>query len=742
MIYCRWLHEYSAKEGTEIHALQTLERAGLPVPISFVVTEEFLEEFFQAKSQRSKMDPILEHLDMKEANRVGVAAGQIRKLIHSAKFSQDFKEELGQVVQELHTRLLRKQGTALRVTCRVLIDGSTELVGELRNTQDAERFLKQVVSLLCTERDMVLRLSMGVNPLPPVVPLLIQCIEEADVVSQVYAHDPDQHDDTTLVIRAWPYSQPVHQQELTDIYRVDRKTGVLLSRAIQKRWWAKRGSEMVAAPETGMQGLLTDEHIATITRLVGQADGALQGSLAYTVVRTLQGFQIGQVQQLHTTLPCSCFQPGSVAQEELQAIQTVVKPLFQGKPGVFGTACGPVRIVKRVKEKSLVQPGEIVVIEKLSPGILKGEQHAAAYIVESALVPVDIQRLQHLQIPTVYGVGSALSELKTGQVVTVDGYHGEIWPGIRTQSSQQASTRNLLPVIGTKLLSIITDPHSSIAKEVDGIGILRGEFIIRLLRLHPHDVLRANRAEEYSEVLQEGLLKAAQALTPKPVLYHLHDASSFHLLGMRPQQHERHEPNPTMGYRGAHRILSEPELLQLELSVLVGLVKRGVKNLSILLPMVRQAKEVEKFIGILQKKQYLELADMPVWIKCETPGLLVRIEEICALPVEGVVFEVTQITQLMQGIDRENRQVGHHLETADRAVQDALHYAISTCRHHGISTMIVSEEERLHPAIVQTAIQAGVTSVAAHQTDLTQMRDLVAASEQRMILDHLISEEV
>src|SRR5690606_9490982 len=109
----------------------------------------------------------------------------------------------------------------------------------------------------------------------------------------------------------------------------------------------------------------------------------------------------------------------------------------------------------------------------------------------------------------------------------------------------------------------------------------------------------------------------------------------------------RHEPNPAMGYRGAHRLLQEPEVLDLELQAIERLVEQGQRNLRLMIPMARSLEEVEQLINYLENSPLYKAIRLPIWVKCETPGLLVQMEQLCELPISGVCFSVPQLAQFM-----------------------------------------------------------------------------------------------
>jgi pyruvate,water dikinase len=344
-------------------------------------------------------------------------------------------------------------------------------------------------------------------------------------------------------------------------------------------------------------------------------------------------------------------------------------------------------------------------------------------------------------IPAVVGTGTALAHLKEGQVITIDGYRGEVYAGVCLQNRGATSDQYL--VTGTKILASVTDPHGIALHDLmisDGVGLLRGEFILKLLGVHPEDIVRKQMGNEYSQVLAEGLAQVMQAVAPCHSVYQLHDVGSADLLGMRKRHHDRHEPNPSMGYRGSHRLAKEPDVLALELDALTLVAKAGQVNFSLMLPMVRTLAEVEELTAQIRASKYGKVHNPEIWVKCETPALLIVMDSLCHLDIAGVYFDAASLTQFILGFDKENYQVAHHSDTADQAVEQALSYAIATCREHGVPCVVGAELGHLRPETIQAAVLAGATGLSVPPGMVAETRQLVAAVEQKLILDHLIFE--
>jgi pyruvate,water dikinase len=673
---------------------------------------------------------------------VSKVASEVRKQIVKAQFEKEVSSSLTAYYDELHTRLLHAKGKSIRLVLTGVGEDRISISQHVKSASDFEKALKQLYSFAFDDRALLNRLSTGKKALPESFTVIVQYVEAPEFSGKAFCHDLNLHDDNTIEIHAWHFQKALkHEPETQDVFRIDRKSLGLLSRNIRKQWWAEDASGKFVSPKhLGKdEAALKDEQAISLARLTRQAQQHFTHTIGLEWVFSHSQFMITRVVRMEGANSCECQQPAS----DPQWVSLQEVPLFKGLPASFGKASGPVRLVAAKKDRLKVLPGDVLVVEHLTLKDKEWIPAVSAIITEAGtLTTAEALLAKELMVPAVTGASKALSLLKEGQYVTVDGNQGLVYKGVRANGSA-APLNQALPVTGTKIWSLVTDPYQMDVQAVhqsDGVGLLRGEFILRMLGVHPEDILRQQLAGEYTDILAEGISRVVQAVSPHPVIYQLHDLTSMDSLGIRPRHHERHEPNPSLGYRGAHRLLSEPEVLDLELDALAQISNRGVLNLSVMIPMARTVKEVERMLSYLRKAEFARNIDLKVWVKCETPGMLILMEDLCALDIAGVCFDVPSLCQFMQGIDRENRQVAHHLDTTDGAIEQALSYAIGVCREEGVATMVVAEGEDLRPEVIQNAIQAGVTGLSVIPSQVQPMYGLVAAVEQRVLLDHALAE--
>ncbi len=134
--------------------------------------------------------------------------------------------------------------------------------------------------------------------------------------------------------------------------------------------------------------------------------------------------------------------------------------------------------------------------------------------------------------------------------------------------------------IATRLyvnLAVAEHAEQVAALDVDGVGLLRAEFMVAdaLQGVHPRLLHRsAASSRPFVDAMTDSLLRITRAFAPRPVVYRSIDFRSNEFRGLEGgEEFEPDEDNPMIGYRGCFRYVDQPDLFRLELDVL-GAVAR------------------------------------------------------------------------------------------------------------------------------------------------------------------------
>jgi pyruvate,water dikinase len=91
------------------------------------------------------------------------------------------------------------------------------------------------------------------------------------------------------------------------------------------------------------------------------------------------------------------------------------------------------------------------------------------------------------------------------------------------------------------------------AQDVDGVGLLRAEFMLTeaLCGRHPRDLIARSEQAGLVDALVQSVGRIAGAFTPRPVVYRTTDFRSNEFRGLvGGEKYEPVEHNPMIGYRG------------------------------------------------------------------------------------------------------------------------------------------------------------------------------------------------
>jgi phosphoenolpyruvate synthase/pyruvate phosphate dikinase len=736
MTSCQWLHQVETGQeatwGTEATALAAVARTGVPVLPGFVVSRESVFTFYLQPQVRSSIIKACKGLSVKKPEHFAGAAREVRDIILKTSLQTELRKSLGAYLEEMEDQLLHQKGKGLPLTLIAQSAQRQAHHGSPASLADAEKLLRQLFALDFTEQALYARFQQDQSIVPAPYAVLVQYAPETELAGTVQQYDPVSHDGTIIYVEVAHHEHPGGGQvSSSDIYRFDQKSLHLLSKDEARHTWAAKKKGTHVSPRHIHQSERIDERqLRLLARFARRAQ------------ETTPDLQRFHWQLFLNSVIFTGVEPVAEGQSATPQATTARPPLLIGHAINPGFARGAVKLITTKKDWETIADGDVVVLEQIAEKDIAKLAGAAALITESGHhTSGEALAAKQLGIPAIAGSANARQLLRQGQMVTVDGANGAVYAGRPAlKDLGPHGVVSDLPVTGTKIYAALDDAllaTPQLLQESDGIGMLRGEFILRLLGVHPNEILHQGMAQEYVDLLAEGIERAARAAGQKPVIYQLHDLSDHNLHGFKTWRREKHEPNQLIGYRGTHRLLSEPEILELELKALARVQQKGLDNVTIMLPMVRSIDEVTKMRRLLQPLAPAEMTDN-LWVRVETPALTIRATDLAALNLGGVVFDVPALATLITGTDAENHQVGHHRDQADPAVQDALSYAISVCRKEGVATAIIAEQEDLRPELVDAAIHAGVTAVIARPEACGWLHGLVASIEQRMLLDHVV----
>jgi len=348
---------------------------------------------------------------------------------------------------------------------------------------------------------------------------------------------------------------------------------------------------------------------------------------------------------------------------------------------------------------------------------------------------------RELGIPCVVGTGNATKVLHNEQIVTVDGYWGRAYDGRAEASLAWAAKEKERYAAAaslktrTKVYVNLAEPELAdviAARNVDGVGLLRAEFIVAQIGEHPRLAIDEGRSEEYIEKLAEGLRKFAAAFNPRPVVYRMTDFKTNEYANLRGgERYELPEENPMIGYRGASRYVSDVDVFELEVEA-VKRVRSEYKNLWVMIPFVRTPAELAGVRELMAKNGLAQSEDFKLWMMAEVPSNVFILDRFIDVGIDGISIGSNDLTQLILGIDRDSERLAKLFDERNEAVMIGLEKLITTARRRGITSSICGQAPSDYPELAEKLVEWGITSLSVNPDVIDKTRQLIHDLEQKV----------
>jgi len=768
--------------------LGEMVNAGIPVPPGFAITAYSYKKFIEETGIAAKIYDIIKETvtNPEDPNQYEVASKRIRELIEFTPMPKEIEDAIRSAYQELSKRLnVNDVFVAVRssATAEDLPDasfaGQQETYLNVSGIDDVLHKTVKCWSSLFTPRAIFYRSEKGFAHEKVLISVGVQKMVDSRAAGVMFTINPVTGDPNQIVIEGnYGLGEAVVSGAVTpDDFIVEKNTLKIMEKRI-----AKKTVQYIRDPKTGKtihvevppekqeQPCLKDEEIiklAELAKRIEQHYGKAQ-DIEWAIDRDLPFPEDIFIVQSRPETVWSAKPEASTKIEAGEAkpemLKVVVKGIAAGKRG-FGI--GVAKVVLNPQEAAKVmQKGDILVTDMTNPDYVPFMKLAGAIVTDKGGVTCHAAIVsRELGIPCVVGTESATKLMISGKEYTVDSRSGVVYEGIMQTLTEQLSssagasapsfsvTGNVfqsVPVTATKIYMNLGVPEKiEEYKDLpfEGIGLMRIEFILAsYIGEHPLYLLETGQSQKFVDKLAEGIATVARAIQPRPVVVRFSDFKTNEYRELKGgEKYEIVEANPMLGWRGCSRYISTwyEKAFRLECQAVRKCREEwGLKNIWVMLPVVRTLWEAKKCLEIMREEGLERSRDFQVWFMAETPSIAILADEFSKL-CDGFSIGSNDMTQGILMIDRDSERLGQmgYFDERDPAVKRIIAHLIKVAHENGCTVSICGEGPSNLPDFAEFLVRAGIDSISVNNDAVVATKKLVASIEQKIILERLAEQQ-
>ncbi|OGO20364.1 MAG: phosphoenolpyruvate synthase [Chloroflexi bacterium RBG_16_50_11] len=737
-----WFNEVTKQDiavvGGKGANLGEMTNAGIPVPPGFIVTASAYFDFIEKANLDDKIKSLLAPVSVHNSKQLQEVALKVQKLITDAIMPPATAKEIAQAYVKMGKGLVAVRSSATAEDLpEASFAGQQATFLNVQGEKDVVKAVQDCWASLFGARAIFYRQEQGFEHFKVGIAVPVQRMVQSESSGVMFTIEPTTSNKETITIEAvLGLGEMIVSGDVTpDHYIVNKKDLKFLSKQIKKQEWKlvkQAGAHGKAdnikvdlTKEEQAKQKITDDDILFLAKIGKTLEEH------YNHPQDVEWAKEGGKIYIVQTRPVTTIQKGKVAQHDIDAIA-----LLSGAAASPGVASGPVKIVPDPSQIDKVLTGDILVAEMTTPDFVPAMKRAAAIVTDrggrtahAAIVS------RELGIPCVVGCEKATTTLKDGQIITVDGSNGKVYPGkIEVKTDVKIRARGEVKT-KTKLLANLAQPEivdRVATRDVDGIGLLRAEFMVAEIGEHPSAMIEQVRGQEFVDKLAAGLTLFAKAFHPRQVVYRTNDFKSNEYKALKGgEKFEQDEENPMIGYRGASRYITDIETFKLELAA-IKKVREKYENLWVMIPFVRTVSEMAGTVKIMAEEGLKRSPTFKLWMMCEVPSNVILLDKFIATGIDGISIGSNDLTQLTLGIDRDSAKLAASFDERNEAVMLSIEKVVRGCKAAGVTCSICGQAPSVYPEITEKLVEWGITSVSVSPDMIDVTRDIIAAAEKKL----------
>ena len=758
MKYIVWFSQID-KEDVDIVGgkganLGEIRRIGSPVPDGFVVTSKAYFEFLEKNKLGVRVEEILGKLDYNNQELVDEISEHIKDVIKSSPLPEEIISE----VRNEYKKLSNSKGyVAVRSSATVEDLSAKSFAGQLdtflnlNNPDNILSSIKKCWASLYNPRALLYLKESGLGKSKIGVAVIIQEMVQSEVSGVMLTVDPMTNNKDRLVIESvWGLGNLIVEGVVTpDHYEVAKSSFTIINKKI-----STQTTQLILAKEQNKEipvsaayqkiQKVSDEKIIELAKIGRKIENT------YLFPQDIEWAIENNKLYILQSRPVTSAE--SEPDEKFEKTEIDLPVLVKGTPTSPGIAQGVAKIIKSSKQVARVKRGDILVLPVNNHNFIAALKKAAAVITDKGGETSHAAIIaREMGLPCVVGTSIATNMIKPDTVVTVNGSTGIVYKGglpykrisrlVASFEDKSASNKKEPADKKTATKIFVNLVDSTLAyeisqKNVDGVGLLRAEFLISEIGIHPKKLIEKNKKDLYIKKIIEGLKISCASFDPRPVVYRVSDYTSNEYKNFKNgSQYEIEEENPLLGFRGAIRYISEPEIFSLELEAIKYVRnKLNLKNLWLLIPYVRTLEEMANIKRMVAASGLHRSSTFKLILSVEVPSTVFLIDKFLDIGIDGISIDLADLTSLLLGADRGNEKIFKYFSDLDKSVLWALERVIKEARRKRVYSTLVGQNTVLSPQLVDKVIEWGIDSISVTPDMIESTRNTVYEAEKRVVV--------
>jgi phosphoenolpyruvate-protein phosphotransferase (PTS system enzyme I) len=343
-----------------------------------------------------------------------------------------------------------------------------------------------------------------------------------------------------------------------------------------------------------------------------------------------------------------------------------------------------------------------------------------------------------MQVPTVIGLESITEEVKTGDLIIIDGFNGKvilnpsmdliaeydtmrqrherIEQDLRLLRDVPAETADGRPILLAANIELPSELDSVLDSGITNIGLFRTEF---LYLFSSHTPTEDEQYEVYKNVLTRMGDGAVTTIRTIDLGGDKMDLDS---------RHYQAEANPAMGLRAIRLCLVHPDVFRIQLRAILRASVHG--HVRIMLPMISGLEELRTAKRLVEEaREELRVESIPfdeeidLGIMVETPAAAM-IADLLAAEADFFSIGTNDLIQYTLAVDRGNEHVNYLFHPLHPAVLRSIRNVVRAGREAGIPVAMCGEMAG-EPNYVMALLGLGVTELSMSPNRALRIKRLI-----------------